>query len=952
MKIKTKFVLTFFVVAVLFLLIGFVSVRQSQKILESTIGEHNVSLAHEALNKIDRALFDRIEELQLYAKDHLLYDSLVQSNKEFEQLDDLQDLINKRDKEWTSLPVEVLSLFMQRIINNSLSLKLREIVEFYDEKYGYKVLAEIFVTNKYGANIAQTGKTSDYRQDDEDWWRLARQDGFYISDSGFDKSAGVNSIDICLRIEDDGGNFFGVMKTVLNIEELLNIVREMVPGRNKEQAGHGFYGHEEHRTIKITLLTSSGKIIVSTDKAESLTDVPEELLSYLNQATSPGYAIVEAAKPGEGEKLLAYAHSEGYRDYKGVGWILVLEHKTAELFRPVATLWKFQMIILSGVTIAAIVLGGLIAHSVAAPILKLEKKMVEVGDGRLDATIDIKSNDEIGSLAESFNSMLERLKKSTTSIKDLNKEIVERVQIETELQQSKTKLEIANREIDENRQKLQIALNEISGLIKNVVGKGDIDVRFENPGLSRCHEIMNCKREDCPGHGRETSMRCWQIAGTFCRGEVQGAYAQKIGSCVECLVFKEATADPIYRIGEHFNNMMEVIKEKTHEVGQRVKELNCLYAISHLAEQEELSLDELLQEIVEVIPPSWQYPEITCARIMLEEREMRTENFQETAWRQASDIIINGRPAGSLEVCYLEERVASDEGPFSLEERNLINAIAERLGQIVVRIQATQEKQHLQAFVYQQEKLASVGQLAAGVAHEINNPIGFISSNLGTLKKYTAKFMEYIDASANGLKAEELQQMRKKLKIDFISEDIKDLVKESIEGTERVKEIVQNLKSFSRVDDIEVKEADINECLESTIKVIWNELKYKAKLIKEYGELPLVKCYPQQLNQVFMNFLINAVHAIEKEGEIKIKTWQDGKDVFVSISDTGHGIPAENINKLFEPFFTTKEVGKGTGLGLSIAHEIIQKHNGMIDVESEVGTGTTFTVNIPVAGIS
>ncbi|MCK5346570.1 MAG: GHKL domain-containing protein, partial [Candidatus Heimdallarchaeota archaeon] len=180
-------------------------------------------------------------------------------------------------------------------------------------------------------------------------------------------------------------------------------------------------------------------------------------------------------------------------------------------------------------------------------------------------------------------------------------------------------------------------------------------------------------------------------------------------------------------------------------------------------------------------------------------------------------------------------------------------------------------------------------------------------------------------------------------------EDVQDLIGESSEGIERVSEIVQNLMTFSRVDETKCKEADINECLENTIKVIWNELKNKAKIIKEYGELPFVKCSPQQLNQVFMNFLINAAHAIEKEGEIKIKTWQDGKDIFVSISDTGHGIPAENINKLFEPFFTTKEVGKGTGLGLSIANEIIQNHNGKINVESEVGRGTTFTVTIPVA---
>jgi two-component system NtrC family sensor kinase len=175
-----------------------------------------------------------------------------------------------------------------------------------------------------------------------------------------------------------------------------------------------------------------------------------------------------------------------------------------------------------------------------------------------------------------------------------------------------------------------------------------------------------------------------------------------------------------------------------------------------------------------------------------------------------------------------------------------------------------------------------------------------------------------------------------------------DLIHESKEGTERVREIVQNLKNFSRSEDVDRKEADINECLENTIKVIWNELKYKAKVIKEYGELSPIVCFPQQLNQVFMNFLVNAVQAIEKEGEITIKTWQDGANIMVAISDTGSGIAKENIPKLFEPFFTTKEVGKGTGLGLSIAHDIIKNHNGEIRVESAVGKGTTFTVVLPI----
>ncbi|HMK49329.1 MAG TPA: ATP-binding protein, partial [Thermodesulfovibrionales bacterium] len=174
------------------------------------------------------------------------------------------------------------------------------------------------------------------------------------------------------------------------------------------------------------------------------------------------------------------------------------------------------------------------------------------------------------------------------------------------------------------------------------------------------------------------------------------------------------------------------------------------------------------------------------------------------------------------------------------------------------------------------------------------------------------------------------------------------LIKESLEGTERVKRIVQDLKTFSHIDEAEWKMADVNTSIESTLNIVWNEIKYKATLRKDYGDIPLTICNPGQLNQVFMNMLINAAHAIEKQGEITIRTFRSDGYVNVSISDTGRGIPDDKIGRIFEPFFTTKEVGKGTGLGLSIAYDIIKKHKGYISVESELGKGSTFTVKIPV----
>jgi len=271
-------------------------------------------------------------------------------------------------------------------------------------------------------------------------------------------------------------------------------------------------------------------------------------------------------------------------------------------------------------------------------------------------------------------------------------------------------------------------------------------------------------------------------------------------------------------------------------------------------------------------------------------------------------------------------------------------------------LRAYAELQSTQSRLLQQDKLASIGQLAAGVAHEINNPIGFIISNLGSLGKYAEKLGAYLDSTEQYFAANEpvatefLALEKNKFKIDRIRRDLPELITESQEGAERVRRIVQDLKSFSRVDNADLAYADINEGLESTLCIAWNELKYKAILIREFGILPKICCNLGQLNQVFLNILVNAAHAIEDRGEIRITTREEEGSLKVVISDTGCGISPENTGRIFDPFFTTKEIGKGTGLGLSIAYDIIvNKHGGTIAVTSEVGKGSTFTITLPIS---
>lgn len=269
--------------------------------------------------------------------------------------------------------------------------------------------------------------------------------------------------------------------------------------------------------------------------------------------------------------------------------------------------------------------------------------------------------------------------------------------------------------------------------------------------------------------------------------------------------------------------------------------------------------------------------------------------------------------------------------------------------------QAHAELQATQGQILQSEKMASIGQLAAGVAHEINNPIGFVRSNLTCLGRYVERLAAHIEKQQQALVElageagkKRGAQLHKEGKLDFLLEDVQALREESIEGIDRVSKIVQNLKSFSRVDQAEFSSVNINDCLENTLSIVWNELKYSTTIEKELGTLPLVACFPQQLNQVFLNLLVNAGHAIGEKGVIKLRTWQEQKVVCIAISDTGCGIPKENLPRLFEPFFTTKDVGKGTGLGLSISYDIVKKHGGEIFVESLLGEGTTFTIQLPL----
>jgi two-component system NtrC family sensor kinase len=311
----------------------------------------------------------------------------------------------------------------------------------------------------------------------------------------------------------------------------------------------------------------------------------------------------------------------------------------------------------------------------------------------------------------------------------------------------------------------------------------------------------------------------------------------------------------------------------------------------------------------------------------------------------------------------MEEIPASDS---SYEIDYLISAFNDMIRNVSVTRRALESKleelrkanteiRNTQTTLVQSAKMISLGQIVAGVAHELNNPVAFIYSNMHHLSTYIEKVKRIIteyrgvrDGLSQGEK-ERIEALEKELDIDFIITDMSELTNSCLDGANRTKDIVTGLRTFSRMDESVFKYTDLHEGIKSTVRLLNTEFKNRIIVHQEFGEIPEVECSPTQINQVFMNLLANAAQAIVGRGNIWIRTRAVGDSVEVQIEDSGTGMSPETVSQIFDPFFTTKKVGEGTGLGLSIAYGLIQKHNGKIDVKSQVGKGTVFTVVIPMS---
>ncbi len=920
MKIIHKLIIGFSVVILLIWIVGYFGVYVSRKALQKLIGESSVSFAVEILNQIDRDIHSRIEQLQAYSKNLGKEEELIRSNQEFDKLDNVQEYIDEKDEAWRAAGKEKVTSFMSELINNELSKQLREEIElreFYEERYGYKVVGEVFVTNKYGANVAQTGKTTDYRQDDEEWWQKASKDDLYVADVEYDTSADVYSTDIGIRINDEKGDFIGVMKVVLNIEEVINIIKEAETTA-------------EYETTEIKLINREGKII--SDSAEeyrlfqNISD--EEFFKRIRGDT--GYFIKRGETTGEGEELVVYVRSKGYRNFEGLGWILLMEYQTEEIFAPVTKLRNGILIISLAVTILAVLTGFFISRFFSNRVTKLRAAAIEIGRGNLDTQIAVESNDEIGQLASSFKKMTEDLKKTTTSILNLNKEIAERKKVEETLRKSENKYRTLLENLPQkiffkDQNSVYISCNEsyardLKIKPEEITGMTDYDFhpkelaekyRADDKKIMKSAETEDIEEEYIQ-NGKKVFVHTVKTPVKDGKGNVVGI----LGIFWDITERKKAE-EALWESQERYRALVEntILGIAILDTNYKIIMVNPTFARLFKKSASDFVGKYCFRE--------FEKREAVCAhcpgrRAMASGKteEVETQGVRDDGSRfyvRNRAVPFFGRDGamrGFIEMVEdIDERKKAEKELARLNE-NLEQLVEER----------TRELEKAQERLVRAEKLAAIGALASGVGHELRNPLGAVKNAAYYLKR----------------KVSESDFAKENPRI----EEFLDIMENEIDASDK---IIENLLGFARTQKPVFRPSDINEVLESALSIVRQP--ENIELVKELNtELPLATIDPDQVRQVFINMVSNAYQAMPEGGQLKIVTRLNQSSIEAEFSDTGCGMKDEILSQIFEPLYTTK--AKGIGLGLAVSKAIVEGHNGEINVRSEIRKGTTFTIKL------
>lgn len=476
MKIKTKIIGSFLLVFLIIAIATYFFVEISMQALEKEIGSSSAISVGETIHRIDRSIYRRVVEWQVRKETPVFQETIKKSNAEFDSLNNIQQYIDAQDKQWTSVPKEEITAFISELMNNSLSQSMKKVLDVYKEKYGYMIFSEVFVTNKYGANVAQTDKTTDFRQDDEEWWKQAKENNLYAGDLMYDESANSYSMDLAIRVDGENGNFIGVIDAALNINETAEIINEV-----KEL--------ERERNLEFKLLNKDGKIIHSTQNFTFLETFSPGIFSKINSTltSQKGYFIT-----GENNsELVAYARSRGYNEFGGLGWILMSTQNTEKVLAPVAALRNIIFLITIIVLILSILIVYFICRSIINSTNKLRGGIEVVEKGNLKFRLASGGKDEMGELSRFFNKMTESLEQTNIEIhqkvKEQTKDIENKRQV---LENQQSAILNVLEDVEKEKEKTEKEKDKINAILQGI-GEGvfvvdnNLRIILFNPAASK-----------------------------------------------------------------------------------------------------------------------------------------------------------------------------------------------------------------------------------------------------------------------------------------------------------------------------------------------------------------------------------------------------------------------------------------------------------------------------------
>ncbi len=929
-----KLFVGFIVIVLLMVLLAVYLTKVSQRSLQQAVGTHSILLAEEMLARINHDIYIKIEELQSHLADLLLQKTIRDSNREFENLDNIQAYVDQKDVEWRQSPPDKDTPFMQALIHNEFSNHLRnELLNFYNNKYGYKLFGEIIVTNKYGANVAQTGRTSDYRQEDETWWQIARDTGLYVSDVAYDESSRIYAVNIGIRVDDKKEAFIGAIKAVLAVKGIVRTA-EIV--------------NRKHKTTEIKLTTKDGKLIYATKVFKMLEDVSgQEYFKNIKGANG----IFIAAEGGI-KRLYSYTRSTGYRDFAGLGWILLVGHDVAEVLQP-AMMLKNRMIAAS---LVLILLSMVIASFFYVFISKAEAQI-----HRQNAVLD------------AINKVFREALACDT------KEDLALVCLGTAEELTASKFGFIGEITPEGRHSC-LALSDPGWeacrvpepqaplLIKDMKMRGIWGrVLQDEKSLIANNPASHPDRAGPPpGHPPITSFlgvplkHSGKTIGLIALGNKEAGYTIHDQHAVETLSVAVVEALMHYRteeeLGEYRHHLEALVEARTAELQESNQQLQIEIVERMQTEGALKESEKKYRSILENIEDGYWEADIAgnytffndaMCRILRYPKDelMGTNNRKYMDKENAKKVFktFNNVYRTGISTRTLDWKLIRKDGSECFIE-TMVSLMKDSDGQptgfqgiardITERKLAEKDKKRMVAQLQQVERLESLGTLAGGVAHDFNNLLMGIQGR-------TSLMMIDEDCSHRHL------------------EHLRSIEEYIVSATD----LTRQLLGFARGGKYEVKPSNLNELVKNSSEMFGRTKKEITIHSKFQENVWPVAIDRGQIDQVLLNLFVNAWHSMPGGGDLYLETenmtldkryvepYQKdaGRYVKMAITDTGIGMDKATQTKIFEPFFTTKEMGRGTGLGLASVYGIINNHDGFISVYSEQGIGTTFNIFLPLS---